>query len=89
MKVKVSNMLSANGNEVPNQFQITIGNKTYFQSYNSVIAVTEPGKPTKLDRNKWDYSRTTMRYLGRFLGENVATIREKIATKQYKLANLN
>lgn len=62
------------GNYVANQFVIEIGERTYFQSYGSLIAVVY------FDRNDrrvyklglgpdWDYSRTTMKYLNEFLTE--------------------
>ena len=37
MKVKVKNMKSSQGNDVPNQFIIETDEGTYFQSYDSVI----------------------------------------------------
>ena len=38
MKIKVKNMTSGKGNEVPNQFLITTPEGIYFQSYQSTIA---------------------------------------------------
>ena len=38
MKVKVYNMTSPKGNQVPNQFEIYTSKGRYFQSYNSIIA---------------------------------------------------
>ena len=38
MKVKVKNMASSNGNDVPNQFIIETDEGTYFQSHQSIIA---------------------------------------------------
>ena len=48
--MKVSNMYSNNGNQVPNQFIIDNGDKTLFQSYKTIVAVKENGKVT-LDSN--------------------------------------
>ena len=48
--MKVSNMFSSNGNQVPNQFIIDNGNKTVFQSYKTIVAIKENGKVT-LDSN--------------------------------------
>lgn len=78
-KVSVRNMTSpSTGNEVANQFIITIGTAIYFQSYQSVIAKQEYGVPTILDRNKWDYSRTTSKYRNEFLGMTTAEIKKAI-----------
>ena len=83
-KVKVSNAWG-----VPNQFTITVnGEGTYFQSYNSIIAVTT-SKEIMLDENKWDYSNTTGKYRNLFLGENKQETEKKIKTGEYKLVDLN
>jgi len=86
--MNVQNMQSSNGNNIANQFIITDGNKTIFQSYQSVIAIKENGKVT-LDENKWDYSVTTGKYRNEFLGEGIAVTRQKIASGVYTLENLN
>lgn len=78
---KVTNMAN-------NQFIIYDGDKTIFQSYNSTIAIKENGQVT-LDRNTWDYSKTTGKYRNQFLDEGIAETRKKIADGTYKLANLN
>jgi hypothetical protein len=90
LKVRVENMVSpSSGNEVANQFIIRVGKKTIFQSYDSIIAVKESGKPTRLDKFYWDYSTTTGKYRNQFLGEGIADTRKKIAEGVYKLSNLN
>jgi hypothetical protein len=71
-----------------NQLVIKRGKKEIFQSYGTIIAVVENNKIT-LDRKKWDFSRTTTKYLGRFLGCNKADIEKRIKDGTYKLANLN
>lgn len=81
-------MISPNGNEVPNQFIIHADNRTVFQSYSTVIAVTENGK-TILDREKWNYSNTTSKYRNQFLGETTKETQKKIAAGIYELADLN
>lgn len=98
---RVQNMQSSNGNDVPNQFIITdeghgaLGNfikREIFQSYNTVIAertTWEDGIKIKLDRNKWDCSKTTGKYRNQFLGEGVAETRKKIASGEYELVDLN
>ena len=86
--VRVSNMRSNAGNDVANQFIIERGKSTYFQSYRTIIAKVTNGK-TVLDRDAYDYSVTTMKYLGMFLGHNMKETREKIASGEYKLRDLN
>ena len=55
-----------------------------FQSYESVIAIKSNDGPISLSEH-YDYSRTTMKYLSRFLGHGVAETRKKIASGEYKL----
>jgi len=81
---KVSLMKSANGNDVPNQFIITTYGKTIFQSYNSVIAIKYSDGSVVLGED-WDYSTTTGKYRNQFLGEGIATTREKIANGTYTI----
>lgn len=95
-------MESSRGNKVVNQFIFTEegrganGNfiiKEVFQSYDSVIAekIVWTGAKTEvtLDANKWNYSRTTGKYRNQFLNEGIEETRKKIASGEYKLANLN
>lgn len=89
LKVKVENMLSHAGREVPNQFIIRTDKGTYFQSYDSVIAYQPHGGQTVLDVNMWDYSVTTGKYRNKFLGENTAETRQKISNGTYAVADLN
>lgn len=96
--MKVRNMTSpSSGHKVDNQFIITddAGNQ-FFQSYNSIIAKIDfmlafgTGKRiVTLDSNTWDYSVTTGKYRNQFLGETIKKTRAKIASGEYKLANLN
>jgi hypothetical protein len=81
-------MKSTQGNDVPNQFVIQHGKSTFFQSYQTIIAKVTNGK-TVLDKNAYDYSNTTMKYLGLFLGHNMKETRERIASGEYKLKDLN
>jgi DUF4097 and DUF4098 domain-containing protein YvlB len=86
---KVYNMTSSNGNKIANQFEIENDDGSItFQSYNSVIAKKHKGKIT-LDSTYWDYSRTTGKYRNMFLNETVNETRQKIASGEYTLANLN
>lgn len=86
--MKVKNMKSLNGNPVPNQFIIETKNGMIFQSYQSVIVEVQNGK-TYLDKNKWDYSKTTGKYRNAFLGETKKETEKKIKDKIYILKDLN
>ena len=99
--MKIRNMTGRTGREVANQFIITdeghgaLGNFTKreaFQSYGSVIAVVTrwPDKTRiELDKDYWDYSRTTSKYRNQFLGETKKETEKKIKSGEYKLVNLN
>ena len=98
--MKVKNMTGRTGRAVANQFIIEADCGDYFQSYNSVIAFV-PMKasycsrvrlkcfPIQLDRNKWDYSKTTGRYRNQFFGETKKETQIKIDSGEYILTNLN
>lgn len=90
--MKVSNMQSNKGNDVPNQFIINDSEFTLFQSYDSVIVKTtfEDGKRVVyLDEYYWDYSVTTGKYRNQFLGETKKETQAKIDSGVYKLVDLN
>lgn len=111
MKVKVLNMTSNNGNKIPNQFIIKSGKyvnsylwtDTYFQSYETIIAQLSIKKCGNyeliLDNNALNYSRTTSKYLYKFLLDyiydwtkeplNKKVIEKKIKEGKIKLKNLN
>lgn len=98
-------MTSSNGNKIANQFIITdaffgmdiMGKEynypvEYFQSYDSIIArkVYKNGLvEITLDKYYWNYSVTTGKYRNIFLDEDKKTTEKKIASGEYKLANLN
>jgi hypothetical protein len=88
--MNVENMRSSKGNKVANQFIITddYGN-TFFQSYKSIIAKKNIRGEVELDSDTWDYSVTTGKYRNEFLGEGIAATREKIASGEYQLVDLN
>ena len=88
--MKVSNMYSSNGNQVPNQFIIDNGNKTVFKSYKTIIAVKENGMVT-LDSNALEYSNTTLKYLKQFLNtsESKKSLYAKIESGFYNTSDLN
>lgn len=99
--MKITQMKSPNGREVPNQFIITEegrganGNfirKEVFQSYQSVIVeriIWDDRIDITLDAQYWDYSTTTGKYRNQFLNEGIAETREKIASGVYRLGQLN
>ena len=69
--IEVTQMNSTRtGNPVANQFEIYTDKYIYFQSYSTIIAKKQRGflGKTTLDKNYWDYSRTTLKYLKSFLG---------------------
>jgi hypothetical protein len=86
--MKVSNIVNNRGNIVANQFLIIDGNKTYFQSYRSIIVKIENGQ-IMLDPVYWNYSRTTSKHRSTFLNESTKETEKKIKEGVYILANLN
>ena len=86
--MRVENMRSSRGNFVPNQIIVYDNEKTYFQSYDSIIVMIKNGI-TYLDNYYWDYSVTTGKYRNAFLGENIYATREKIDKGKYILKDLN
>ena len=63
----------------PNQLKIYASDGVYFQSYDSVVAFRPRNRKEKVRvGTDWDYSRTTMKYVGQFLGQNTAKTRKDI-----------
>ena len=90
MKLKVKNMISDKGNFIPNQFIIKIKDSYYFQSYETIICKSDYyGTKITLDKGALNYSRTTSKYLYKFLGLNRKEIEQRIKNKTIKLKNLN
>jgi len=87
--MKVENMQSSRGNDVPNQFIIKYDGCSFFQSYQSTIVKIDKDRKVFLDKNTWDYSVTTGKYRNQFLGEGIAETRKKIESGEYTLADLN
>ena len=99
--MKVQNFKNDNGRAIPNQFIITdhgrgaLGNfieRKTFQSYDSVIAIITEWSDltrTQIDKNKWDYSKTTGKYRNQFLCETKKETEKKIASGEYILTDLN
>lgn len=67
----------------PNHTEVIIDDACLLYSYGTLVAFTK-GNQVYLT-SSWDYSRTTLKYLGQFLGANTATIRTRIASGQYKV----
>jgi len=89
LNVKVENMIGPKGNAAENQFIIQTDEGLYFQSYRTVIAVKGIDGKTYLDKNSWDYSKTTGKYRNIFLRESKAETEKKIKDGTYKLIDLN
>lgn len=87
--MKVYNMTSNNtGREIANQFIIEDGAKTYFQSYQTIIAMKEAGK-TVIDTNAENYSRTTSKYLYQFLDTDKKSLLQAVKEGRIIRADLN
>ena len=96
--MKVTIMTSNKGNKIANQFIIYNDNEEYFQSYKSIIVkkVTQwffnyEQKEINiyLDKNYWNYSKTTGKYRNIFLNEATKETEKKIASGEYILTDLN
>ena len=85
----VENMRSPRGNQVPNQFIIWADEGKYFQSYRVIIAFIDNNGKVFLDKDYWDYSRTTGKYRNIFLGEKRDNTVRSIRTGEYELKDLN
>ena len=86
--MKITQMTGRTGKPVANQFIIEDGDTTYFQSYDSIIAKTD-GKTFVLDRDKWNYSPTTSKYLNKFLLLTPKEVKQKIKSGEIILRDLN
>jgi len=94
MNIKVKNITNANGNKVPNQFEIVAHGSTIFQSYNSTIALVSENSKIYLDKFYWDYSITTLKHLYNFLAQwgydlNKKKVLQLIEKGEFELTNLN
>ena len=88
MTDRVENMVSNKGNKIANQFVIYTDTGSIFQSYNSSIVKIDSGK-TYLDKDTWDYSKTTGKYRNIFLNEKKKDTENKIKSGEYILTDLN
>ena len=87
--MKVENFTNRNGRAIPNQFIIESNGRTYFQSYNSMIACKNTSGQIEIDERYWNYSVTTGKYRNMFLGETKKETEKKIKSGEYILTNLN
>ena len=88
-KIKVKNMISEKGNDIPNEFEIYTPEGLYFQSYNTIISFIDNTGQIWIDEDKWDYSSTTSKYRNIFLKEKKPETVNKLLKGIYKLTNLN
>ncbi len=93
MTTQITNLQSPrSGNPVANQFMISTDKYNIFKSYQTIIAKQNRNtNKITLDKNWWDYSATTLRYLKVFLGTSKSKkeLEEDIKQGIYKLSNLN
>jgi len=93
MTTQITNLQSPrSGNPVANQFLISTDKYNIFKSYETIIAKEDRDtKKITLDKNSWNYSATTLRYLKVFLGTSKSKkeLEEDIKQGIYKLSNLN
>ena len=71
-----------------NQYIIEHNGVTYFQSYDVIVAKKSKGKII-LDKDYYEYSRTTIKYRNRFLGLLSASVKEAIRDGKITLGKLN
>jgi len=86
--IKVENMVSNGGNDVPNQFIIRTNNGRMFRSYDSNIAFIPNDESIIYLGKDWDYSRTTSKYRNQFLNMNTEEVKQGIKDKTIKVVNL-
>ena len=89
--VKVAQMLNDRGQAVKNQFYVFDHDNSVvmFQSYNSIIVKKYNNGNVELDKQFWDFSKTTGKYRNVFLGEKKPETERKIKQGVYKLVDLN
>ena len=61
-----------------NHCKIFTDDGTYLQSYRSIVAKLDFATGKYVVGRNWDYSNTTMKYVGQFIGQNTATTRKQI-----------
>lgn len=86
--MKVSNMVSKNGNKVANQFIIRNGDNTFFQSYSSIVAMVSNNGYILIDERFYKCSKTTSKYLSMVLGMDSKEIATAIKAGKISLGFL-
>lgn len=71
-----------------NQYIIDYMGFTILQSYNKTVAIQFKNQ-IYLDRYYWNYSKTTSKYVSRFLRMGIKEIKEKINSGEFKLEKFN
>ena len=71
-----------------NQYVIEHNGVTYFQSYDVIVAKKSRGKII-LDKDYYEYSRTTIKYRNMFLGLLSVSVKEAIRDGKITLGKLN
>lgn len=61
--MRISNLVNDNGKHAANQFLVEMVEKTYFQSYETIIAVKDNNNGKITLSQDWDYSKTTSKHL--------------------------
>ena len=85
----VTNLINSNGRAVANQFVITDGTKTVFQSYNSDIVMIDSSKKTLKFGSDYKYSTTTIKHRNNFLSDYFNTsVDTKMVDKAVKDGSL-
>lgn len=97
--MKVENFNGVKNQFIIHDYKIGCEKGIMFQSYNSLIAFIPydmslqvsgfPHQRIRLDREKWDYSKTTGKYRNIFLSETKKETEKKIKSGKYILTNLN
>ena len=86
---QVENMTGRTGRPVANQFLIYTDDGVTFQSYSTKIAHRDVNGIVTLSARYWNCSRTTAKYRRQFLGEGKSETELKIASGEYKLADVS
>lgn len=61
--MRISNLVNDNGKHEVNQFLVEMVENTYFQSYETIIAVKDNNNGNITLSQDWDYSKTTSKHL--------------------------
>lgn len=76
-------------NGVHNQYEISTSEGIFFQSYDKIIAFISKNSKIILDKNYYNYSKTTSKYLNIFLNIDNKTKNDFIKNNEVEFKNLN